>query len=200
MVRNTLPAHQTLIGILMVSFLTLIGCSRSAPPEIDLNRIEQALQRTSTIPAPAPHSEIEAHCFSTFYPLYAEYSAERISSNVITFTPKTLFADPYPVEGIDEIEAYFIAMAAPAQSCPLKLETSNAQIMNFIVDGRCILFQPPLRISQLLPGVNACASTLPANYLSSRLLGYQRFTRPASRCWFLTQLVKNRILKGMNHE
>ena len=64
MVRSTLPAHQTLIGILMVSFLTLIGCSRSAPPEIDLNRIEQALQRTSTIPAPAPNPKSKPLLFN----------------------------------------------------------------------------------------------------------------------------------------
>lgn len=204
MVRSTLPAHQTLIGILMVSFLTLIGCSRSAPPEIDLNRIEQALQRTSTIPAPAPHSEIETTAFQRFIHFYAEYSAERISLNVRNLYAKdAFFADPYHlVEGIDEIEAYFIAMAAPAQSC--SFEIGNIQRANNEFYCRWTMHL----ISTAAPDQPVVAQGLTHMRFNAagKIIFHQDYwdtsvlldRLPVVGFW--TQLVKNRILKGMNHE
>ena len=204
MVRSTLPAHQTLIGILMVSFLTLIGCSRSAPPEIDLNRIEQALQRTSTKPAPAPHSEIETTAFQRFIHFYAEYSAERISLNVRNLYAKdAFFADPYHlVEGIDEIEAYFIAMAAPAQSC--SFEIGNIQRANNEFYCRWTMHL----ISTAAPDQPVVAQGLTHMRFNAagKIIFHQDYwdtsvlldRLPVVGFW--TQLVKNRILKGMNHE
>lgn len=204
MVRGSLSTHKTLLGILMFSFLTLIGCSRSAPLEIDLKRIEQALQRTSTAPAPAPHSDIEAAAFEHFTHFYAEYSADRIASNVRNlYAEDAFFSDPYHlVEGIGEIEAYFIAMAAPAQSCTFKIGKIQRASNEFYCRWTMHL------ISTAAPNQPIVAQGLTHMRFnaSGKIIFHQDYwdtsvlldRLPVVGFW--TQLVKNRILKGMNHE
>ena len=204
MVRSTLSTHQTLSRILMLSFLTLIGCSRSTPPEIDLTQIDQALQRTSNTTAPAPHSDIEAAAFERFTHFYNEYSADRIASNVRNLYAKdAFFADPYHlVQGIDSIEDYFIAMAAPAQSCTFEIGKIQRAENDFYCRWTMHLIsnaapdQPIIAQGLTHMRLNpAGKSIFHQDYWDTSVL-LDRL--PVVGFW--TKLVKNRILKGMNHE
>lgn len=204
MVRSTLSTHQTLVKILMLSFITLIGCTRSTPPEIDLTLIEQALQRTSNTPAPEPHSDIEATAFKRFAHFYTEYSADRITSNVQNlYAEDAFFADPYHlVQGIDAIEDYFIAMAAPAQSCTFDIGTIQRAENDFYCRWTMHL------ISNAAPDQPIIAQGLTHMRFNTvgKIIFHQDYwdtsllldRLPVVGFW--TKLVKNRILKGMNHE
>lgn len=204
MVRSTLSTHQTLVKILMLSFITLIGCTRSTPPEIDLTLIEQALQRTSNTPAPEPHSDIEATAFKRFAHFYTEYSADRITSNVQNlYAEDAFFADPYHlVQGIDAIKDYFIAMAAPAQSCTFDIGTIQRAENDFYCRWTMHL------ISNAAPDQPIIAQGLTHMRFNTagKIIFHQDYwdtsllldRLPVVGFW--TKLVKNRILKGMNHE
>jgi hypothetical protein len=188
----------------MLSFITLIGCTRSTPPEIDLTLIEQALQRTSNTPAPEPHSDIEATAFKRFAHFYTEYSADRITSNVQNlYAEDAFFADPYHlVQGIDAIEDYFIAMAAPAQSCTFDIGTIQRAENDFYCRWTMHL------ISNAAPDQPIIAQGLTHMRFNTvgKIIFHQDYwdtsllldRLPVVGFW--TKLVKNRILKGMNHE
>ena len=105
-------------------------------------------------------------------------------------------------KGIDEIEAYFIAMAAPAQSC--SFEIGNIQRANNEFYCRWTMHL----ISNAAPDQPVVAQGLTHMRFNAagKIIFHQDYwdtsvlldRLPVVGFW--TQLVKNRILKGMNHE
>lgn len=92
----------------------------------DWSKNREALQRTENVPAMDPGSETEKTALERFDSFYREYSVDSITSGVReVYAADAWFGDPFQiVEGIDEIEHYFLAMARPVEECGFVVETS----------------------------------------------------------------------------
>ncbi len=188
----------------MLSWLTLFGCSQQPDPSIDLSRIEAALESATHIEAPQPGSRIEAEALQRFNIFYAQYNAQQIASGVRSlYANDAFFADPYHlVEGIDAIEHYFIAMAEPALSCHFDIGATQRAGNDYYCRWTMHL------ISRAAPDETITAQGFTHFRLNpeGKIVFHQDYWDTSALLdrlpvvGFWTRLVKNRILKGINHE
>jgi hypothetical protein len=125
MVRGTLSFKKSLIVILPVGLIMTNGCqSKSKNMSPDIGQYQEAVNRTALIPSMEPGSKTEQEAFKRFDDFYQVYSTEAIKKGIRRLYAKDAwFSDPFhTVEGIDDIEHYFLVMAEPAEECTFKID------------------------------------------------------------------------------
>ncbi|HEY5621416.1 MAG TPA: nuclear transport factor 2 family protein [Pontiella sp.] len=103
----------------------MTGCStKSKDRSPDWSKHTAALERTASIQTMAPGSAIEKQALEKFKAFYSEYSTDMIREGVRgLYAENAWFGDPFHiVEGIDEIEHYFLVMAEPVQNCSFTVD------------------------------------------------------------------------------
>lgn len=126
MVRRTLPLKKTMIVCCMTGMLTMMGCtSRSKNMSPDWTRNTETVKKTSMIEGLQPGSDAEDAAINRFRNFYAEYSTEAIREGVRgLYAEDAWFGDPFHiVEGINDIEHYFLVMAEPVEHCTFTVDS-----------------------------------------------------------------------------
>jgi hypothetical protein len=106
----------------------LCGCrtgTKNMSP--DWSKHKEALERTENVPGMEPDGEIEKEALKRFDRFYREYSVASITSGVRTvYAQDAWFGDPFQiVQGIDEIEHYFVVMAEPVVECSFAVDSTR---------------------------------------------------------------------------
>jgi hypothetical protein len=102
------------------------GCtSKSKDRSPDWSRNNDMLRKTADIAPMLPGSPTEKAALQRFNDFYAQYSAEAVREGVRgLYAENAWFGDPFHiVEGIDEIEHYFLVMAEPVESCSFTVDS-----------------------------------------------------------------------------
>ena len=102
------------------------GCtSKSKDMSPDWSRNTVALERTASIAALVPGSDVEKAALKRFDDFYADYSVKAIRAGVReVYADGAWFGDPFHiVEGIEDIEHYFVVMAEPVESCTFTIDS-----------------------------------------------------------------------------
>ena len=110
------------------------GCStKSKDMTPDWSENTAALERTSSIAPMEPNSPAEEAALKRFRDFYAEYSTEAISKGVRQlYAEDAWFGDPFRiVQGIDEIEHYFLVMAEPVEQCTFTVDSIQRSGIDF---------------------------------------------------------------------
>ncbi len=119
MVRCTLLNEKAVV-LMFSALLTVTGCtSKSKDRSPDWSRNTEAVQRMKDAPTFAAGSDAEEKALQRFNDFYEEYSYDAIKEGVRgIYAENAWFGDPFHiVEGIDDIEHYFLVMAEPVESC-----------------------------------------------------------------------------------
>ena len=123
MVRGALSSWKA-ITIMAIGTTALTGCTSSSKDRSpDWSRNTAAVQMTADLPSmDKATEELALKRFSDFY---LDYSAEAIEEGVRgLYADEAWFGDPFHiVEGIDEIEHYFLVMAEPVESCTFTVDS-----------------------------------------------------------------------------
>lgn len=104
----------------------MTGCSsKSKDRSPDWDRNEAALKQTESISAMAEGSETERRAMQRFVDFYADYSVKAIQEGIReVYAEEAWFGDPFHiVEGIDELEHYFVVMAEPVDECTFTIDS-----------------------------------------------------------------------------
>ena len=104
----------------------MTGCSsKSKSLGPDLSDYRNELGKTAAIEPMEAGSRTELEALKRFEDFYAVYSAEAIRKGIReVYADDAWFGDPYhTVKGIDAIEAYFLAMAEPVESCTFTIDS-----------------------------------------------------------------------------
>ncbi len=125
MVRGTLSTWKT-VTVAGLGVLIMTGCtskSKDRSPDWALNTA--AVERMQTRPTFAAGSETEADALQRFNAFYEEYTYDAIKAGVRgLYAEDAWFGDPFHiVEGIDEIEHYFLVMAEPVERCTFTVDS-----------------------------------------------------------------------------
>ena len=126
MARGSLSTKQALIASSLTGLIIMTGCAnKSKDRSPDWTRNTDAVERTAALDLMEPGSEIEKDALKRFSDFYLEYSAEAISAGVRgLYSDDAWFGDPFHiVEGIDEIEHYFLVMAEPVERCEFTVDS-----------------------------------------------------------------------------
>jgi hypothetical protein len=110
-----------LTGLIMTT-----GCStKSKDRSPDWTRNTVMVEQMVNAPTMEPGSETEQEALQRFNDFYEEYSTEAISNGVRgLYADDAWFGDPFHiVEGIDEIEHYFLVMAEPVEACTFTVDS-----------------------------------------------------------------------------
>lgn len=107
--------------VLIIVFVAVYSgcCSGDKNMSPDWSKNTDVLKRTDSLPGMEQNSELEKSALKLFADFYAEYSTKSITAGVRSvYADDAWFGDPFQiVEGIDEIEHYFLAMAEPVEEC-----------------------------------------------------------------------------------
>ena len=128
MVRGSLSHGKTLISLCGAGLIMTAGCStKSKQIGPDIQAYREALQRTEGIAGMPAGSETEREALRRFEDLYLVYSEEAIREKVRgVYAEDAWFGDPYhTVQGIDDIEHYFLAMAEPVEHCTFRIDSMH---------------------------------------------------------------------------
>ncbi len=123
MVRSPLPFPKTLSLLILTGISMQPACStKTQGPDLDDYR--NALKRTADLEPMKAGSPTEHEALKRFEDFYAVYSAEAIRKGIrAVYAEDAWFGDPYhTVQGIDDIEHYFVTMAEPVQSCTFTID------------------------------------------------------------------------------
>lgn len=104
----------------------MTGCtSKSKIMTPDPSEHKTALKRAEGIPSMEPGGETEQAALKRFNEFYAEYSVAAIKAGVReVYAEDAWFGDPFHVvEGIDDIEHYFLVMAEPVEECTFTVDS-----------------------------------------------------------------------------
>jgi len=115
-----------LIAFALMGLLFISGCkSKSKDVTPDWTRNAAALKHAEEIETMVPGSETEKQALKQFDDFYAEYSLEAIKTGVRKlYAEEAWFGDPFHiVEGIDDIEHYFLVMAEPVEHCTFTVDS-----------------------------------------------------------------------------
>ena len=126
MVRRTLSFGKALIPMALTGLIAMTGCTtKSKDLSPDWTRNTEAVERTAAVDSMLPGSETEKKALDGFRAFYEEYSTETIQEGVRRlYADDAWFGDPFHiVEGIDEIEYYFLVMAEPVESCTFTVDS-----------------------------------------------------------------------------
>ncbi|WP_322609094.1 nuclear transport factor 2 family protein [Pontiella agarivorans] len=108
----------------MIGALTMTGCtSQSKDRSPDWSRNTAKVQETADLSPMDAATEKKA--LKRFTDFYAEYSYDAIKEGVRgLYADEAWFGDPFHiVEGIDNIEHYFLVMAEPVESCTFTVDS-----------------------------------------------------------------------------
>lgn len=122
MVCSTLSSGAAVGAVL--GFITLTGCSsKSKDRSPDWARNTEAVSRTAAVQP--MNADAERQALQRFSDFYAVYSPEAIRAGVRrVYDENAWFGDPFRiVEGMDEIEHYFLVMAEPVKSCTFSVDS-----------------------------------------------------------------------------
>ena len=126
MVRLTLSFEKTVILFLTMGIIAMTGCtSKSKTVTPDWSRNAAVVEKTQQHALLLPGSATEKLALKRFHDFYAEYSIEEIRKGVRElYADNAWFGDPFHiVEGIDDIEHYFMVMAEPVESCTFTVDS-----------------------------------------------------------------------------
>lgn len=128
--------------IALIALISTTGCSsksKDRSPDWSLN--EAALKKTDGLPAMAEGSEIETQALQRFTDFYADYSAEAIRNGIRTvYADDAWFGDPFHiVEGIDDLEHYFVVMAEPVEKCTFTIDSIQRSGVDYFARWTMIL-------------------------------------------------------------
>lgn len=126
MVRCALSAGKAMMVFTLTGSIIMTGCSSKSKDLVpDAAENVSALERSGEAALMQPESPVEQDALRRFTDFYAEYSTEAIRSGVRgLYADDAWFGDPFHVvEGIDEIEHYFLVMAEPVESCTFRVDS-----------------------------------------------------------------------------
>jgi hypothetical protein len=126
MVRCSLSLEKALIPASLIGLLVMTGCThKSKNRSPDWSRNTSALQDTDAVTMMEPGSDIEKAALKRFDDFYADYSVEAIRAGVRdVYAENAWFGDPFHiVEGLDDIEHYFVVMAEPVEECTFTVDS-----------------------------------------------------------------------------
>ncbi len=126
MVRRPLSYEQALNAVLLFGMVVMTGCSSNSKNRSpDWSRNAAILEATKSVPAMEPGSELEKDALRRFEAFYADYSEAAIRAGVReVYAEDAWFGDPFHiVEGIDDIEHYFVVMAEPVEQCSFTVDS-----------------------------------------------------------------------------
>ena len=127
MVRGTLSIRKALIvSSLAAGIMIATGCTSSSKDlSPDWSRNTDAVSRTAALDTIEPGSKAEEAALAMFNDFYAEYSLDAIRNGVRElYAENAWFGDPFHiVEGIDDIEHYFLVMAEPVENCTFTVDS-----------------------------------------------------------------------------
>ena len=120
----------------------MTGCtSKSKNRSPDWTKNTAVVERTSDIETMKPGSEVEKNALLRFNDFYEDYSSEAISAGVRgLYAEDAWFGDPFHiVEGIDEIEHYFLVMAEPVKSCTFTVDSVQRSGIDYFARWTMVL-------------------------------------------------------------
>lgn len=126
MVHRTLFVKQTLIHGLIIGSLMTVGCtSKNKVFAPDGSENQEALTSTESVELMEAGSQIERDALKQFEDFYADYSVDAIQQGIrAVYADDAWFGDPFHiVQGIDELEHYFVVMAEPVESCTFRIDS-----------------------------------------------------------------------------
>jgi hypothetical protein len=126
MVRRSLSYEKALSVLLLTGLITVTGCtSKSKNLVPDPAENTAAMERASLISSMKPGSPIETEALQCFTDFYSDYAPEAIREGVRKlYDENAWFGDPFHiVEGIDDIEHYFVVMAEPVEQCTFSVDS-----------------------------------------------------------------------------
>jgi hypothetical protein len=126
MVRSTLSVEKALSMLAASGLLLSPGCkSKDKVMTPDLSAHRDAIERTASVKGMAPGSREEEAAIKRFNDFYAVYSEKSIRSGVRKlYAANAWFGDPFHmVEGIENIEHYFLLMAEPVEECTFSVDS-----------------------------------------------------------------------------
>lgn len=118
------------LGVLSVCLMFTVGCASTPEPSTEaLKAYREAVAVTApgSIPLLLPGAVEEQAALKRFEDFYLTYSADSIRAGVRDlYAEDAYFGDPFKsVSGIDAIEAYFLKMAEPVESCTFSIDGVN---------------------------------------------------------------------------
>jgi hypothetical protein len=126
MVHRSLSFKQTLITIITAGLIFMTGCStKSKNRSPDWSRNTDAVQRTAVMDLMTPGGAVEERALQRFIDFYRDYSTEAIKAGVREiYADDAWFGDPFHiVQGIEDIEHYFLVMAEPVEKCTFTVDS-----------------------------------------------------------------------------
>lgn len=123
MVRCTLSFRKT-VTLMALGTMTMTGCStKSKDRSPDWSKNTAIVEQTANIEPMDDNTEKDA--LQRFTDFYVEYSYEAIEQGVRDlYAENAWFGDPFHiVEGIDDLEHYFLVMAEPVESCTFSIDS-----------------------------------------------------------------------------
>ena len=109
---------------MFLGIMTMTGCSsKSKDRSPDWTKNTAVVEKTANVADMDPATEKAA--LQRFTDFYIEYSYEAIKEGVrALYAEDAWFGDPFHiVEGIDDLEHYFLVMAEPVESCTFTIDS-----------------------------------------------------------------------------
>lgn len=105
----------------------MFSCHSSQPVGPDFGHYRKAVAESASQAELEPGSTAEKEAIERFYNFYEIYSYEQIKNGLRElYADDAYFGDPFhSVEGIDEIENYFLFMAEPVVECTFSIESMD---------------------------------------------------------------------------
>ena len=126
MVRRPLSYEKALGAVLLSGIFIMAGCTfKSKNRSPDWSKNTAIIETTQSVASMEPGSDTEKEALRRFDAFYADYSVEAIRAGVRdVYAEDAWFGDPFHiVEGIDEIEHYFVVMAEPVEQCTFTVDS-----------------------------------------------------------------------------
>ena len=182
--------------------VVMTGCTlKSKTVTPDGSRNASIVQETEQVSLLLPGSAAEAGALQRFSDFYADYSVEAIKKGVRgLYADNAWFGDPFHiVEGIDDIEHYFIVMAEPVESCTFTVDSMQRSGIDYyarwtmVLDSKAVKGEPIKTIGISHVRFNADGKIIfQQDYWDTSAM-FDRL--PVVGYW--TRLVKSRIEKGL---
>mgnify|MGYP001815092707 CR=1 FL=1 len=202
MARLTLSSEKALIILFTLGMIVMTGCtSKSKIVTPDWSRNTAVVENTQQNALLLPGSPAEKLALKRFNDFYEEYSAEAISSGIRElYADDAWFGDPFHiVEGIDDIEHYFLVMAEPVESCTFRVDSMQRSGIDYfarwtmVLDSKAVKGEPIETIGISHVRFNAEGKIIfQQDYWDTSAM-FDRL--PVVGYW--TRLVKGRIEKGL---
>jgi len=182
--------------------LIFTGCQSNHSGDLNARKENVThLERTEKMDLLEVGSEVERNALERFRAFYDVYSVERIQENIRNvYAEDAWFGDPFhTVQGIDDIEHYFVVMAEPVESCTFEIDSIQRSDKDYYIrwtmmlDSKAVKGEPIEAIGMSHVRFNRNGKIVfQQDYWDTSTL-YDRL--PVVGYW--TRLVKNRLQKGL---